>query len=112
MGWLYLIKEENVCDGNRYKIGVTSEKDANKRLKKLQTGNPNKLSFLGVFETKYPYKLESIMHGQYSDKNILGEWYELDDEDIIKFVPLCERFNKIIESLNDNPFFNNKAKII
>lgn len=104
MGYLYLIKEDT-NNGEVYKIGVTSEKDANKRLKKLQTGNPNLLSFLCLYETEYPFKLEKMMHSYFRDKKILNEWYELDYHDIENFLPLCEKNNNIILSLKDNPFF-------
>ena len=104
MAWLYLV-EENCDDIKRYKIGVTSAKDPNKRLKKLQTGNPNKLSFRSLFETDFPFKLEKLMHDFYKEKNILNEWYELTREDIEDFLTICEKKNIIITSLKDNPFF-------
>ncbi len=104
MAWLYLI-EEKCEDSDHYKIGVTSFKDPNKRLKKLQTGNPNVLSFRGLFETNFPFKLEKLMHDFYNEKNVLNEWYELTREDIENFLPICEKKNIIITSLKDNPFF-------
>ena len=111
MAFVYLIKEES-NDSSKYKIGMTSEKDANKRLKKLQTGNPNKLSFECLFETKFPYKLEMIMHNYYEGKNIINEWYELENEDIEKFLPLCEMANENIKKLQENHFFNKKSRLM
>lgn len=104
MSWVYLIKEENEEENDvRYKIGVTSSEPV-KRLKKLQTGNPSRLSFMCLYKTEYPFRLEKMMHDHYKDKNILNEWYSLDLSDVSGFYRLCEKKSMIIESLRDNPF--------
>ena len=57
------------------------------------------------FETKYPYKLEKMLHRHYQDKHILNEWFYLDKFDVEKFNETCEKYNNILLSLKDNPFF-------
>ena len=104
MAWIYLV-EEKCEDTMRYKIGVTKSIDPNKRLKKLQTGNPNILSFRGLFQTDFPFKLEKLMHDYYKTKNVLNEWYERTHEDIENFLLICEKKNAIVSSLKENPFF-------
>ena len=37
-GFVYLL-----CDGEKFKIGMTKHKDIYKRIKELQTGNPNEI---------------------------------------------------------------------
>lgn len=109
MAFLYLIKEEFPSEKEiYYKIGITKEKDPYKRLKKLQTGNPNILSFQFLFETKYPYKLESIMHEYYKNQKMLNEWYDLTQSDIENFMVLCENKEKIIDGLKENPYLFKK----
>lgn len=103
MGFVYLIGEEN--EENKYKIGSTKCKDINKRLKQLQTGNSNKLILTNYFETSRPFKLEVMLHNKYKDKNVIGEWFELNDNDISTFKKECENFQAIIDCLKENPYF-------
>ena len=93
MPFVYLIGEMD--NENNYKIGVTNE---------LQTGNSQPLYVKSYFETKYPYKLEKMLHRHYQDKHILNEWFYLDKIDVEKFNETCEKYNNILLSLKDNPF--------
>lgn len=103
MGFVYLIGEEN--DENKYKIGSTKCKDINKRLKQLQTGNSNPLFIKSYFETSRPFRLESMLHNKFKEYNVIGEWFELNDENIKKFKEECERYQNIIDILKENPYF-------
>lgn len=100
-GFVYLISDE---ENNKYKIGVTKN-DVNKRLKKLQTGNSSLLSIKKVHATDYMYRMETLLHNYFSKQRILNEWFELSNEDIINFNSTCQYFEKMINSLKDNPFF-------
>ena len=104
MGYVYLIED---IDSRTYKIGVTKS-DPQRRLNKLQTGNSCKLSYKYIYECEYPYRLETMLHNHYKSCQELNEWYSLDDID--EFIKKCQEFNKIINSLKDNPFFNKKLK--
>jgi len=86
---LYIIVDES----NRKKIGVTN--DIDKRLKTLQTGNPEKLKVIwyedGLLE---PTKLERHLHRQFASNRLNGEWFKdlkLDDIRIQIFL-----FNSLI----------------
>jgi hypothetical protein len=103
MAFVYLIS--NIDDDNICKIGVTKKKDIENRKKELQTGSSNELYIRNYFETKYPYKLEKMLHRHYQDKHILNEWFYLDKIDVEKFNETCEKYNNILLSLRDNPFF-------
>ena len=103
MGFVYLIGEENM--ENKYKIGSTKCKDINKRLKQLQTGNSNPLYIREYYETSRPFKLETMLHNKYKDYNVIGEWFEMSEESINEFKKECERFQNIIDSLKENPYF-------
>ena len=108
MGFVYLIGE--VDDDTKYKIGVTKKKNIDERKKELQTGNSDELYIKDVFETKYPYKLEKMLHRHFYNKNILNEWFSLSKEDVNSFNNTCLKYENILLSLRDNPFFNTNKK--
>ena len=58
-GWVYLLKEDG--DDSLCKIGVTKCDKVEDRIKKLQTGNGNKIRLVSSFLTSKPFKLEKIM---------------------------------------------------
>ena len=104
MGYVYLIEDRN---NNCFKIGVTKG-DPNKRLKKLQTGNPSKLELKYLYECEYPFRLESMLHTHYKSYNELNEWFSLENPN--DFLYKCVEFNKVINSLKYNPFFSKGLK--
>lgn len=108
MAFVYLIGENN--DNNNYKIGVTKHKDINSRISELQTGNSNELYIKDYYETKYPYKLEKMLHRHFFDKRIINEWFSLNSDDIKSFKDVCEKYNNVLDSLKYNPFFNENKR--
>ena len=106
MGYVYLIEDSSNW---LYKIGV-SKHDPLLRLKKLQTGNPNKLKLISQYQTEYPFRLESILHNRYKHYKILNEWYELPLEVVSNFNEICQGVNDIIIVMKDNPFFGKQLK--
>lgn len=106
MGYVYLIEDSN---NNTYKIGVTRKNDK-RRLQKLQTGNSTKLTIKYLFETEYPFRLESMLHNKFKQYLILNEWYELPSDIVEKFKEICEQENIIIDVMKDNYFFSKNLK--
>jgi hypothetical protein len=106
MGYVYLIEDEIQ---SLYKIGVTKN-DPKIRVKKLQTGSPNKLKLIAQFETEYPFRLESMLHNRYDYCRVLNEWYDLPQNVIISFNEICQELNVIIIVMKDNPFFGKNLK--
>jgi hypothetical protein len=102
---VYLIKDEVV---ELYKIGVA--KNPVRRLQKLQTGNPHKLSIVCTYEAMYPFRLETLLHNKFKNQCVLNEWYELTDVQVERFIQTCEEQNEIINALETNPFFNKNLK--
>lgn len=100
-GYIYVL-----CDPSTdlFKIGLTTGSIEN-RMKKLQTGNGTELHLVTFHETKYPYKVEKMLHNKFSNKKELNEWFALTNEDLSGFTQTCEQIEKAIESLLDNPFF-------
>lgn len=106
MGYVYLI-----CDpsNDRFKIGVTRDLKSN-RIKKLQTGNSTELFIHTIYETDWPFRLESMLHNHFRNKQVLNEWFELDVNDVIGFKDTCDTLNNNIKILVDNPFFSKDLK--
>jgi hypothetical protein len=81
--FIYIIKSNGLC-----KIGYTT--NLKSRL------NDYKIHF-GLIELIYVYKgfncydLETVIHNLVSDKNHRGEWFELNNEDIIKIISYCSK---------------------
>ena len=66
-GYVYLLKEDG--DNVMYKIGVTKSPKIEDRIKKLQTGNGNRIVLIDCFLTNKPFKLEKMLHTKYSTRN-------------------------------------------
>ena len=109
MGYVYLIGE--IESPGKYKIGSTRAKKVETRLKQLQTGNSSELYIKDSFETEHPFKLEKMLHNHFVDKALIGEWFELSNDDTEAFRCICEEKMRVIESLKDNPFYFN-ARIV
>jgi hypothetical protein len=81
--YIYLIKSNGL-----YKIGYTT--NLKSRL------NDYKVHF-GLVELIYVYKgfncyeLETILHNLVMDKNHRGEWFELNNNDVISIVSYCSK---------------------
>lgn len=103
-GFVYILSETGMDD--IYKIGVTKG-TIERRIKKLQTGNPNEIFLVRKYHTEHPFFLEKCLHQKYHNKKVMNEWFRLDDEDIMQFYLVCEGFENMIDALKDNPFFKN-----
>lgn len=90
-----------------YKIGVTRGSIA-RRIKKLQTGNSGEIYVCKYYRTDYPFFIEKHLHNKYNSKNILNEWFELDEEEFKNFEKTCEFYENLIDAMKDNPFFLKK----
>ena len=98
-GFVYLL-----CDGEKFKIGMTKKKNIDERIKELQTGNPYEIWLRSYYETNYPLKIEKMMHARHASSNVKNEWFDLSVTEVINFKNECRECEKIIEALKDNPF--------
>lgn len=83
MYYLYVIGNNT----NRQKIGIS--KDVDKRLKNLQTGNPDKLTIHYKIECptiKDTLKLEKKIHAELSYKRLSGEWFNMTVEEAVNYL--------------------------
>lgn len=51
-----------------------------------------------------------MLHRNFSNKKIINEWFELNDDEVKNFITTCQKYNDILESLKNNPFFNTKKE--
>ena len=105
-GFVYLLGE-NDRPGS-YKIGVTRG-TLKRRIKKLQTGNSNKIYVCRYYRTEHPFFIERQLHFKYKFCQIMNEWYELPDSDVFKFEDTCRGIESMIDIMKDNPFFPKKV---
>lgn len=109
MGFVYLLMS---TDSNGlielYKIGITT-KDVNERIKKLSTGNPNKITLLASYESKNYLKIEKWFHAKYRLQKTASnnEWFQLNNFEVKDFILNCKKADETISFLKkNNPFFN------
>ena len=105
-GFIYLFETVSEYE-TKYKIGYTRNKATlKKRVKALQTGNPEKIHIVEHFPTKHGRKVEITLHSIYSQKRLEGEWFDLERYDVEEFHESCEKlesnFDILVES--GNPF--------
>lgn len=103
MGYIYLIGE--IDKVGTYKIGVTKRNNVNDRKLALQTGNSIELFICHTYPCDKPYALEKMLHRHFTKQHLINEWFELSEEDVLNFINTCEKYNDIIKSLKNNPFF-------
>lgn len=73
-----------------YKIGITKELDA--RMSHFKTSNPFPVHVIDTLEIDIASQVEMLLQQKYEDKNMHGEWFKLEKEDIenISDILLCE----------------------
>ena len=71
MRFVYLIRGN---DG-KYKIGIG--RNPRKRMQQVQTGNPDRLIIVDVYESENASKIETALHNRFSHVRNVGEWFEL-----------------------------------
>jgi hypothetical protein len=105
MGYVYLLLQIDFDGNESYKIGITKN-DPNKRVKQLQTGNPNKISLHRKYESKNYLKVERWLHRQYQTRTeAKNEWRTLTDEQVFSFLDDCQTSDDNIQFLLDNNSF-------
>lgn len=98
---IYLISSD--ANGKKlYKIGIT-KRSILERIKEFKTGNASELLIVDSFVSKWARKIEATFHRALKPKKISGEWFDLDEEDILTFKSKCQAMHEnfdIIESTN------------
>ena len=114
--YIYLIRIEGT---NTCKIGYTKEsKGPLKRMEELQTGCPFKLEYVDAYLTEFR-QVEHILHRKFvtkktteDDVELLGEWFNLDDQDVIDFSDQCKITEENIRVITENSTLDDPFKYI
>jgi len=105
IGWVYLLLSISPRGEEAHKIGITTS-TVEKRVKQLQTGNPNKISILRAYSTKNYRKVEQWLHRRFKAlTEAKNEWRKLPDEDVFNFIEICEEADETINFLLENNDF-------
>jgi len=94
---VYLIS--TIEEKPRFKIGYT-RRLVEQRIKSFKTGNSSDFEILEVFESKWGTKIEANLHRKFKPKKIDGEWFYLDEIDILDFNKQCQDVHNMFELLN------------
>lgn len=106
---VYLICSE-IGDEKLYKIGFTRRKIED-RIKEFETGNGTNLFIIDSYKSKWGTKIEARLHSIFKNKKIRGEWFNLDENDILKFNSHCELLHNNFEIVStQNTFLLEKIK--
>jgi hypothetical protein len=102
-GFVYLLMSVSEENEFTYKIGIT-KRDIKYRISELQTGNPNKISLLRKYESKYYLKIERWMHRQHglNKTEAKNEWRKLSDEAVFSFMDDCKEADDNFKFLQEN----------
>lgn len=85
-GNIYLLQSYSEEFGDVYKIGITKN-EISERLMNLNTGNPNEIKVIHIYQSRInPRTLEARLHKAYDYCRIKGEWFDLPQDAIDKFI--------------------------
>lgn len=97
---VYLISSET--NGVKiYKIGIT-RREVTERLKEFRTGNASNLTIENIYTSPYGIKIETFFHRKYKPKNIGGEWFNLEKDDVDNFIINCKKIDDNFTFLEKN----------
>jgi len=84
MGYVYFIRSGN---RERFKVGYTEQR-VERRLKELQTGNPDKLEVYFVIESNEAGLIEGLFHSLLSEyqTEARNEWFAISEETLQQII--------------------------
>lgn len=95
-GKLYLLKERDFLTGEvspYVKIGlVRNDKETSKRILEHQTGNPREIYDYHTLDVPFVEDLETKLHYIFGEKWIAGEWFFMDDGELIVVLELAKLY--------------------
>jgi hypothetical protein len=103
-GYVYLLLMVDEYGNELHKIGI-SKNHPELRVKQLQTGNPNVISLLKYYESINYKKVEKLLHARFKRTLAENEWFNLTNEQVLKFLDICKEVDETVNLLKDNPFF-------
>ena len=109
---IYLI-EASSSEGLIYKIGIT-KREVSERIKDFKTGNVSDFNAIKIYKSeKFVHSIEKRLHKYFHKKRIdmSREWFNLTEDDINEFIPLCEKYYNMFDYIeNNNTWYENSNK--
>ena len=75
-----------------YDIKIGRSSNVDKRIKQIQTGNPNKIILIQKYQCKDCNTVERMIHNNYKEKRLEGEWFNFTERDINECKELIQKF--------------------
>ena len=103
MRYIYLVRA-----GADYKIGFS--KHPEQRVKEIQTSCSEKVELIHKIPSKLSIRLhESVLHRMFAAKRKNGEWFALNEKDVLDFPEKCMKVESSIGVLiKDNHFMKKR----
>lgn len=98
-GYVYFFKHVGLSP---VKVGMTTSETVTNRFESFKTYAPYGAEILGYIETENPLKLEQLIHNQFKEKRLQGEFFEIST-DIVNSLILkhsSSKVNKIKHAFN------------
>jgi len=105
---IYLISAE-IGGEKLHKIGYT-KRTIEQRIKEFKTGNASEFYIVDSFESKWGTIVEAQLHKIFRDKKVNGEWFDLDDDDIMKFKKMCKQIDNNLEVVSQGNYYLENGK--
>ena len=104
-GQLYFLREKDYLTGeiSRYvKIGlVRNQKETEERISEHQTGNPREIYNYCSIESPFVEHLETLIHYRLAEKWIVGEWLDLNENEIEQAIKECKEIIQEQEAIKE-----------
>ena len=68
----------------------------------MKQDNPDSLSVIKTFESKWASKIETNLHSRFMSKHINLEWFDLNENDVENFESVCQLIHNNFEFLSKN----------
>jgi len=104
---IYLICAE-IGGEKLHKIGYT-KRTIEQRIKEFKTGNASDFYIVDSFQSKWGTKVESQLHKHFRHKKVNGEWFNLGDDDIVRFKELCKKIDSNFEIISQTTYYQDKG---
>jgi len=98
-------------NNRRYKIGYTRG-EVSKRVKQLRTGNSEDLIIESIYKSKWGTKIESVLHRNYKNYRLSGEWFVLNQKQVDNFLDDCHNLETFFEDWIENSTFKNPKTLL
>jgi len=105
---IYLICAE-IAGEKLHKIGYT-KRTIEQRIKEFKTGNASEFYIVDSFESQWGTMVEAQLHKIFRDKKVNGEWFDLDEDDIIKFKTMCKQIDSNLELVSQSSYYLERGK--